>query len=152
MLSPASRQMSTRRVASATSVVPQARKRSPLPPKVPVPKLSAGTFKPEPPSCLYSIGCLSVELLLRCGDDGRHPCPDDKGWVNTSPPIPLIGGQVLKSAGKASFGNRASIAPRFGSNHGGRTSDSPSLTVSSSTPKPGPSVASSNSTPPGSRK
>ena len=49
ILSPASRQMSIRRRASATSVEPQALKNSPLPPNVPVPKESAGTLKPEAP-------------------------------------------------------------------------------------------------------
>src|ERR1039457_4181475 len=67
MLSPASRQMSTRRVASRASVLPQALKSSPAPPKVPVPKLSTGTFRPEPPSCLYSIFIVYDEIhLLTC--------------------------------------------------------------------------------------
>src|SRR5687767_5993727 len=48
--------MSTRREASATSLAPQAPKNSPFPPKVPVPKVSAGTLKPEPPSFRYSMG------------------------------------------------------------------------------------------------
>src|ERR1039458_1362890 len=52
---PASRQMSTRRVASATSVVPQALKNSSPPPKVPVPRLSTGTLNPEPPNCRNSM-------------------------------------------------------------------------------------------------
>src|SRR5882672_3207070 len=52
---PASRQMSTSRVASATSLAPQDLKNSLPPPKVPVPRLNAGTLNPEPPSCLYSI-------------------------------------------------------------------------------------------------
>ena len=56
MFNPASRQMSTRRVASETSVrAPGFEKLSPPPPKVPVPKLKTGTFRPEPPSCLYSM-------------------------------------------------------------------------------------------------
>ena len=50
MVRPASRQMSTSRVASATSLAPHALNNSPPPPNVPVPKLSAGTFNPEPPS------------------------------------------------------------------------------------------------------
>src|SRR3954468_20131339 len=54
-LSPPSRHTSTRRVASATSLAPQALKNSLPPPKVPVPRLSTGTLNPEPPSCLYSI-------------------------------------------------------------------------------------------------
>src|SRR5450432_2753566 len=53
-------------------------KRSPLPPKVPVPKLSAGTFKPEPPSCLYSKEALRLEPLFGCGAEGVHPGQDDK--------------------------------------------------------------------------
>ena len=55
MVSPASRQMSTSRVASATSLAPQALKNSLPPPNVPVPRLSTGTLKPEPPSCRYSM-------------------------------------------------------------------------------------------------
>src|SRR5438034_10968078 len=55
MLRPASRQTSTSRVASAKSLWPHALKNSLPPPKVPVPRLSTGTLKPEPPSCLNSI-------------------------------------------------------------------------------------------------
>src|SRR4051794_28071414 len=74
-LSPASRQMSTMRVASATSLLPQPAKNSPLPPKVPVPKLSAGTFKPEPPSDLYSMAgntCAVAESDCRMSAGGRR--------------------------------------------------------------------------------
>src|SRR3977135_465941 len=64
MLTPASRQTSTSRVASATSLEPHALKNSLLPPpKVPVPKLSKGTLKPELPSLLNSI------------DSSRDDCP-----------------------------------------------------------------------------
>ena len=42
MVRPASRQMSTSRVASATSLAPQALKNSLPPPNVPVPKLRTG--------------------------------------------------------------------------------------------------------------
>src|SRR5581483_11054775 len=55
MLSPASRQTSTRRVASVTSVEPHALNTSPRPPNVPVPKQSAGTLKPDFPSCRNSM-------------------------------------------------------------------------------------------------
>src|SRR5262245_14181921 len=55
MFTPASRQMSMRRLASLTSLAPQALKNSLPPPKVPVPSVSAGTLKPELPSCLYSM-------------------------------------------------------------------------------------------------
>ena len=55
MVSPASRQMSTSRVASATSLAPQALKNSLPPPNVPVPRLSTGTLNPEPPSCRNSM-------------------------------------------------------------------------------------------------
>src|ERR1035438_682 len=61
MFKPASRHMSTRRVASGTSLFPHAAKSSPLPPNVPVPSVNTGTFNPEPPSCLYSI---LFELLV----------------------------------------------------------------------------------------
>src|SRR5580693_4427657 len=47
--------MSTKRVASATSLAPQARKNSLPPPNVPVPKLNTGTFKPDLPSCRNSM-------------------------------------------------------------------------------------------------
>src|SRR5262245_8734266 len=49
-------------------------------------------------------------------------------------------------------GSAPSMLARFGSSHGGSTRLSPRCAGSSSTPKPGPSVASSNSTPPGSLK
>src|SRR5208283_1364400 len=52
---PASRQISTSRVASATSLAPQARKNSLPPPKVPVPKLSTGTLNPDRPRSRYSM-------------------------------------------------------------------------------------------------
>src|SRR5258706_2623954 len=64
---PASRQISTRRLAPATSVLPQALKNSLPPPKVPVPNESTGTSKPEEPSCLNS-------MLGRCQQDyGGYP-------------------------------------------------------------------------------
>src|ERR1700722_17444364 len=53
-LTPASRQISTSRVASATFEEPQALKNWPSPPKVPAPKLRIGTLRPDPPSCLNS--------------------------------------------------------------------------------------------------
>src|ERR1700677_4296673 len=55
MHSPASRQMSTRRVASSTPVLPHALKNSFVPPNVPVPIVKTGTLKPDPPSSLCSI-------------------------------------------------------------------------------------------------
>src|ERR1700761_3253298 len=51
---PASRQMSTRREASATSELPQALKTSFPPSKVAVPKLRIGTVKPDRPRRRYS--------------------------------------------------------------------------------------------------
>src|SRR5260221_13774526 len=59
---PVSRQISPRRLAPATSVLPQALKNSLPPPKVPVPNESTGTSKPEEPSCLNS-------MLGRCQQD-----------------------------------------------------------------------------------
>src|SRR5688500_3765723 len=53
MLSPASRQISRRRVASVTSLLPHALKNSVLPPTVPVPRLNTGTV--SPPICRNSI-------------------------------------------------------------------------------------------------
>src|SRR5207247_1990597 len=52
----------------------------------------------------------------------------------------------------ASGGRTLSMAARVASSHGGSTSVSPRCAACSSTAKPGPSVASSKSTPPGSRK
>jgi hypothetical protein len=48
-LSPASMQRFTILAASSTWVFPQALKKSPPPPNVPVPKLKTGTFNPDPP-------------------------------------------------------------------------------------------------------
>src|ERR1700744_5641001 len=68
-LTPLSRQISISLLASSTPVSPQARKNSLPPPNVPAPKLRTGTFKPEWPSCLYSIWALSTitfyTLLMR---------------------------------------------------------------------------------------
>ena len=46
--------------APAASVLPHAWKNSPRPPNVPVPKLSAGTLKPDAPNRLYSMPLLPV--------------------------------------------------------------------------------------------
>src|SRR3569623_3216002 len=74
---PTSRHMSTMRLAWATSVLPHLLKNSPLPPKVPVPKLSTGTLRPERPSCRYSIAVLLgydwIENWKRCGRGRRLP-------------------------------------------------------------------------------
>jgi len=53
MQTPASRQMSTRRVASAALLSPHALNVGVVPPNVPVPKLKTGTV--NPPSCRVSI-------------------------------------------------------------------------------------------------
>src|ERR1700722_20181488 len=55
MVRPASRQISTRRVASLTSISPQALKNSFFPPNVPVPNVRTGTLNPDLPSNRYSI-------------------------------------------------------------------------------------------------
>src|SRR5579864_1931757 len=73
MFSPASRQISTSRVASATSLDPQALKNSFPPPNVPVPKLRTGTFNPEPPNCRYSIFIPEFELAPEV--DAPPPAP-----------------------------------------------------------------------------
>ena len=57
-----------------------------------------------------------------------------------------------RAVGWTSAGRPAAMAARCGSSQGGSTSVSPSLSFASSTAKPGPSVASSKSTPPGSLK
>src|SRR5260370_21975359 len=41
--------------ASSALLLPQAEKRGPSPPKVPVPKLYTGTFRPEAPRLRYSM-------------------------------------------------------------------------------------------------
>src|ERR1700677_4438015 len=63
MFRPASKAMSTSLVASLTSVTPKARISSFLAPNVPVPRQRAGTFNPEPPSCLNSMIKDFVECL-----------------------------------------------------------------------------------------
>ena len=60
MVSPASRQMSTSRVASAASLSPNPLK-APSPPNVAVPRLRTGTLKPEAPSCRCSMAAPRVE-------------------------------------------------------------------------------------------
>src|SRR5882762_9821178 len=60
--------MSTRRVASCTSVLPQAPKKSPRPPKVPQPKLNTGTISPELPSFRNSIGHRCPAAKTGCSD------------------------------------------------------------------------------------
>src|ERR1700684_1566998 len=69
---PASRQTSTSLVASSTPLSPQARKNSLPPPNVPAPKLRAETFKPECPSCRYSIYRLSTLFLPGCYDSNMR--------------------------------------------------------------------------------
>ena len=64
MLRPASRQMSIRRRASLTSVAPQAFS-MPLPPNVPVPRLSAGTLKPDEPRRRNSMGTILEDWRKR---------------------------------------------------------------------------------------
>src|SRR4051812_46205667 len=79
MFIPASRQTSTRRVASATSLAPRALKNSLPPPNVPVPRLSTGTLKPEPPSCLYCMTCRLLSHRVQFDASGLPPvrlrCP-----------------------------------------------------------------------------
>src|ERR1700684_4283081 len=72
MLRPASRQISTSRVASGIWVLPQAAKNSLVPPNVPVPRLSTGTLKPERPSCRNSMSdaLRGLVSLMRQGIDG----------------------------------------------------------------------------------
>src|ERR1700758_3997160 len=65
---PASTQISTRREAPATSVSPQALKNSFPPPNVAVPRLSAETLRPEPPSRRYSM----ADWMPRCSSGCRE--------------------------------------------------------------------------------
>src|SRR5258706_16123085 len=73
MQRPASRDTSTSRVASATSLAPQALKNSLPPPKVPVPSVRTGTLSPEAPNCLYSMGP-SLSTRLNLGAETGFPC------------------------------------------------------------------------------
>src|SRR3569623_896698 len=67
MFTPASSAISMRLVASATSVAPQARYTSLLPPKVAVPKLRADTRKSDPPIRRNSIAdILSFAQIDAC--------------------------------------------------------------------------------------
>src|SRR5580700_5735159 len=86
MFSPASRQISTSRVASATSLAPQALKNSSPPPNVPVPKLNTGTFSPDPPNCLYSIFIPEFELAL----DIDAPSPPSSRIKSIFPATPHL--------------------------------------------------------------
>src|SRR5579864_1397306 len=75
-LTPASKQMSTSRVASATSLAPQALKNSVPPPNVPVPKLRTGTFNPDLPSCRNSIARIDASLRKTILPEARCPFLD----------------------------------------------------------------------------
>src|SRR6185369_995537 len=72
--------MSTSRVASATSLEPQALKNSLPPPNVPVPRLRAGTMKPDAPSCRYSIVLLLGDRLRGRAHAAAHG-RFEGGWV-----------------------------------------------------------------------
>src|ERR1700742_137816 len=67
---PASRQMSIRRRASTTSVVPHFENIF-TPPNVPVPKLKTGTFRPLRPSKRYSIS-IPLYFEMRSGAAQRR--------------------------------------------------------------------------------
>src|ERR1700730_6759935 len=69
MLSPASRQMSTSRVASATPESPHALKNSFDPPNVPVPRLRTGTVNPDAPNNRYSM---DVSRLIHHNGHNGH--------------------------------------------------------------------------------
>src|SRR5215467_2023112 len=83
---PASRQMSTSRVASATSELPQALKNSLPPPNVPVPKERTGTSKPDEPNCLYSIAQSMLSLFGLRGEEPVYGFTDaDPFYPNLNP-------------------------------------------------------------------
>src|SRR3954471_18307345 len=68
-------QTSMSRAASFASVEPQALKKSPLPPKVAVPTLKAGTRRPEAPSrqnSMNDVPCESVDVEAECVRDPRY--------------------------------------------------------------------------------
>src|ERR1700733_11353856 len=96
MVRPASRQTSTRRVASDTSLPPQALKNSPLPPKVPVPNVRTGTLKPELPSCRKSMNAPG-RVILSYGDDRQVHYNLRDGYVYL-PPIQLSMTKINKLA------------------------------------------------------
>src|ERR1035438_4504634 len=121
-LRPASMQMSTILRASAmSSEAPHASKNSSWPPKVPQPKQSSGTLRPERPSCRYSmgIGCHGVcedsvcarklissvqgEVTRIQGGNERHP-------MNVR--IVLIGLLACSSIGFAQTPDPCATAPQ----------------------------------------
>src|SRR3990170_6735998 len=79
METPASRQTSSRRRASAVSVAPQAANSLPLPPKVPVPKLNTGTLNPDAPRRRYSMALILCWLRLTTVDRGCASGPARRG-------------------------------------------------------------------------
>src|SRR5258706_3473935 len=95
--------MVTIRRASSTPLLPQAEKSGPLPPKVPVPKLSAGTLRPEPPRLRYSI---SSSLLQVCWQDERTEIWSDLMLVMASATTDVTDaaaqGRPLKAATESS--------------------------------------------------
>src|SRR6476660_5694128 len=130
-LTPASKQMSTSRVASATSLAPQALKNSVPPPNVPVPKLRTGTFNPDLPSCRNSIERIDAgrrKMILR---HGWCPLPDAKQRQGTVPVL-VRTPSPSKTKDWTYFGlegNLLSLLPRGGS-HAFDTSAGYSLCVS----------------------
>src|SRR5205809_5433273 len=76
--------MSTRLVASATSVSPQALKNSFPPPNVAVPRLKAETFKSEPPTNRYSTSFLSTNRKRYSRRRSHIPPPPRDGSDQSS--------------------------------------------------------------------
>src|SRR3954471_8300269 len=108
---PASRQMSTSRVAPSTSDAPQCLKNSPPPPNVPVPSVRTGTISPDPPSCRTSIlqESPSAPALGQRGQlvVGPRPCPIgrrspygfDRCHIDRRPALPPLAPDVSQHRG-----------------------------------------------------
>src|SRR3954451_14839650 len=111
MLIPASRQMSISRVASATSLLPQALNSSPWPPKVPVPKVRTGTLSPEPPSCRYSI-------LVRAVDSPKDLRRELERTQARGVIVNLRGGDELIGSGLGNDRLQCSLDGRGGADRG----------------------------------
>lgn len=89
---------------------------------------------------------------LRFGKIQRRDCENAVNAGDEKKPIWQISWRHVPIFGISKRGSAASICARCGSSQGGRINCSPKRSMFSSRSKPGPSVANSNSTPPGSRK
>src|SRR3982074_3626080 len=91
-------------------------------------------------------GAIVAVLLISSFPSQRRNCDHARNFAHQCP------APVVAVVGTTMGGNVASSLSRRTLNHGGRLSDEPRDSAVSSEGNPGPSVAISNSTPPGSRK